>query len=225
MNIIYTPTKSVCDWKDLLASPEKQWKIGYSARSMAYSWENAGGFPKTVKSALLQCFQSIEPLFIFPEHKVALPGGKAASQNDAWVLAKNEGELISIAVEGKVSESFDMSLSKWKSESSEGKKIRYDFLKTSLNLEDIPDTIKYQLLHRTTSAILEAERFNANHAVLLIHSFSQQGQWFEDFSSFVQLFGFNSDEIILGKINSMVMNNGLNLHFVWVRGDELFLTK
>ncbi|MFA7012304.1 MAG: hypothetical protein WC202_05045, partial [Desulfobacterales bacterium] len=41
-----------------------------------------------------------------PEHKVPLPGGSRSSQNDIWVLARSKGQLISIAVEGKVSETF-----------------------------------------------------------------------------------------------------------------------
>jgi len=52
-------------------------------------------------------FHSIEFLLGIPEHQVSLPGGSTASQNDIYVLAKSSrDELISIAVEGKVSEPF-----------------------------------------------------------------------------------------------------------------------
>jgi hypothetical protein len=57
-------------------------------------------------------------LLIFPEWKVALPGGQAASQNDAWVLAKCRTGLVSIAVDGKVRESFDKTLDQWKTDAS-----------------------------------------------------------------------------------------------------------
>ena len=45
---------------------------------------------------------------------------------------------------------------------------------------------KYQLLHRTASAIIEAERFNANHALMLVHSFSLANEWYGDFE-FIKL--------------------------------------
>lgn len=45
MKRIYTPTRGVEDWQRLLAEPEEQWKTGFSARSIAYSWEETGVFP------------------------------------------------------------------------------------------------------------------------------------------------------------------------------------
>jgi hypothetical protein len=48
MNKFYIPTKGPLSWKELLADPEKQWRTGYSARSLAYCWEVAQGFSKSV---------------------------------------------------------------------------------------------------------------------------------------------------------------------------------
>nr|WP_320041960.1 hypothetical protein [uncultured Desulfobacter sp.] len=55
----------------------------------------------------------IEPLFIIPEHKVPLPGGAAASQNDIWVLGKTDTHLVSFTVEGNVSEPFGPTAEEW----------------------------------------------------------------------------------------------------------------
>ena len=49
--------------------------------------------------------------------------------------------------------------------------------------------------------MLEAQRFNAQHAVLLIHTFSPDNEWFDDFASFVNLFGGTAqvDQMITAK--------------------------
>ena len=113
---IYVPSNGVDDWKRLTASPTIHWKEGYSARSLAHSWENATGFPTRVKATLDSCcdLKELELLLVIPEHTVALAGSGKGSQNDAWVLAGNQNGLISIAVEGKVDESFDKTLGRWK---------------------------------------------------------------------------------------------------------------
>jgi hypothetical protein len=42
------------DWQPLLAQPERQWRCGYSARTLAHSWEAANGFPVEVELAFSQ---------------------------------------------------------------------------------------------------------------------------------------------------------------------------
>jgi hypothetical protein len=51
-----------------------------------------------------------------------LPGGGHPSQNDILVLAKRNKDLVAIAVEGKVSESFGETVGDWLKIESEGKK-------------------------------------------------------------------------------------------------------
>jgi hypothetical protein len=51
------------------------------------------------------------------------------------------------------------------------------------------EDVRYQLLHRTVSAILEAKRFHAKYAVMLVHSFSDSDQWLPDYERFVSLLG------------------------------------
>ncbi len=47
-------------------------------------------------------FTCIKPLLVFPEHKVPLPGGKAASQCDIWILAKDDRDLENELIPGAV---------------------------------------------------------------------------------------------------------------------------
>ena len=227
MSKLFITAKKPADWKPLLADP-KHWKRGYSARALAYCWQEADGFPESVKSVFrnskIKLFQNIEFLLAFPEWKVPLPGGSRPSQSDIFILAKGNNRLISITVEGKASESFDKTIAEWKFESSEGKEARLKFLCEQLQLEkDQINHIRYQLLHRTASAIIEAKKFNAANALMLVHSFSQSNEWFEDYSQFLALFGINGitpDSLVLAK-----NINGIDLYFGWVRGDTRYLYK
>ncbi|MGH9426148.1 MAG: DUF6946 family protein [Terriglobia bacterium] len=220
---IFVPSSGPGDWRCLLADPEKHWARRRSARTLAHCWEDTDGFPPEVQVVLNQhpALAGAVPLLIFPEWKVPLPGGSTSSQNDAWVLAKSQDDLISITVEGKVEEPFDRTLAEWKADASPGKAKRLAFLEETLGLTSaIPDTVRYQLVHRTASAVIEAQRFGAKHAVMFVHSFSHNDEWHNDFAGFVALFGRNAE---IGQLVSASASRGLPLHFAWVHGDERFL--
>lgn len=222
---ILVPSAGPGDWKCLLANPEEHWARGKSARTLAHCWEDYDGrFPSEVAETLRQCdaLHDVKPLLILPEWKVPLPGGKTPSQNDVWVLAKVGDEFISIAIEGKVDESFDKTLGEWKVNASTGKKERLEYLVSCLGLNsEPPDGIYYQLMHRTASAVIEAERFGAKAAVMLVHSFSATSTRFPEFREFVRLFGIEAQVGVLGTTRA---RNDLPLHLGWVRGDERYLS-
>jgi len=220
---IFVPSRGPDDWKRLLAEPDKHWARRYSARTLAHCWQEAEGFPVEIHRVLSQhpALVPIEPLLIFPEWKVSLVGGSRPSQNDIWVLAKSQNGLVSIAVEGKVEEPFDKTLGEWKGDVSRGKEVRLNYLLEILGLgEPIPDSVRYQLLHRTASAVIEAERFGAQHAVMLVHSFSHNNQWFDDFATFVSLFGQKAE---VDRLVTTTVAKEMPLHLGWVHGDERYL--
>ena len=93
-------------------------------------------------------------------------------------------------MEGKVDEGFGQTTAKWREDASPGKRER--LARLCKRLRGAParvDHISYQLLHRTAAALIEAERFNANTAVTLIHSFSGDRIGFKDYQAFISLFG------------------------------------
>ena len=104
--------------------------------------------------------KDLELLLVIPEHTVYLPVSGKGSQNDAWVLASNQNGLISIAIEGKVDESFDKTLGCWKDWSEDPTETRTNkehLLREICKILDIEvpsDKIRYQLLHRCASAVL-----------------------------------------------------------------------
>ena len=223
MSRIFVRSNGPGDWRCLLADPETQWERRYSARTLAHCWEDTVGFPPEVKRVLSQhtALAKAEPILIFPEWRVSLPGGTRQSQNDVWVLASTEQSSVSIAVEGKVNEPFDKTLAEWKVDASRGKETRLEFLTNELGLKaPLPDHLRYQLLHRTASSLIEARRFRAQHAVMLVHSFSHDNQWFDDFANLAGLFG---PRPAVDQLVTISRADGISLHLAWVHGDERFL--
>jgi len=226
MKRIFIASTQPEDWKHLLADPEKHWRTGFSAKSLAHCWEDTDNFPQEIARLFAEsnipAFQNIEVLLILPEYKVPLPGGRSSpSQNDIFVLAKAQGQLISITVEGKVSEPFDLTLEKWSAKASKGKIRRLAFLKEQLGLsKDLPLHIRYQLLHRTASAVIEAQRFNAKSAVMLVHSFSQSEEWLEDYQSFLNLFEVTAEP---NQLVFVKRTQGIDLYCGWARGNAKYL--
>lgn len=213
------------DWQRLLADPVKHWRTGYSARTLAYCWEAADGFPPEVVRVIRQSedplLADLVPLLAVPEFTVPLPGGTRASQNDLFVLARSRSGPVSIMVEGKVKESFGPTLDEWRSEASPGKEQRLSFLLRSLSLEKLPEgSIRYQLLHRAASAIITGEQYHAVAAILLIHSFSEERANWSDYEAFTRLFGVQAAH---GTVQPLSGTSNVPLFGAWVSGDCSFL--
>ena len=218
MNHIYLPSAGSHQWQWLIASPGLHWKHGASAMALADAWEHADGFPTVVVESLATDpdLAGLTMLLGLPELEVALEGGSRASQTDLFVLARAAGgDLVTIAVEGKAREPFgDQPVSQWRAENGEGRKRRLAQLLCALGLadDDRLDPIRYQLLHRTASAVLEARRFGARQAVMLVHSFPQGQDWFDDFEAFAGLFGAS---VSRGSTVPVRQLDDVRLHLGW----------
>ena len=229
MSKYFIPANRPEDWASLLAQPSKHWRTGYSAKALAYCWQQANGFPAEVKKVFrdssIPLFRNVKMLAAFPEYKVALPGGKRASQSDIFVLAKGDGQLISVTVEGKVDEPFGEVISEWKLNDMGGKKDRLAFLCDQLGVNStMVDNIHYQLLHRTVSAIIEAQNFNASIALMLVHAFRKTKEKYDEsfraYCEFLNLFnkrGKGNSIVSLGKSGSV------DLYVGWVKGNSRYL--
>jgi len=215
------------DWKALLADPEKHWRIGYSARTLAHCWEAADGFPAEVSRALGSSqdvlLRNLSPLLAVPEFKVPLPGGPRASQSDIFVLAKSSVGPVAIMVEGKVNESFGPTLDEWHSEPSPGKNERLSYLLDKLGLRAKPEgTTRYQLIHRAASAVITGEQFRAAAAVLLVHSFSTKNTGWPDYQAFLKHLNVEATQ---GNVQRIPTASPIPLFAAWVAGDCTYLEK
>ena len=190
----FVPTSGPECWKPLLADPEKQWQRGYSARTLAHAWEAADGLPPEIADLFVATpeLSDVPPelLVALPEYKVPLPGGRRESQNDVFAIVSGELGLMTMMVEGKVNEAFGPTIGAWLQNPSSGKRERLSHICGLLGLEnDPPASIRYQLLHRTASAVIERGRYNAAAALMVVHSFSQEKRWYEDYEAFCDLLG------------------------------------
>jgi hypothetical protein len=245
---IVVPTQSAEDWRHLLGDPEKHWRTRYSAKALAFCWEAAkGDFPPSVRKVFdhdaPDAFRRVELLLAKPEHRVALPGRGYPSQTDLFVLAKSGDDLVSIAVEGKVSEPFDLLVLEWltrptrtaerdadvdaddaaPSQPRPGKLQRLECLCEMLGIDrDAAEQVRYQLVHRTAAALIEATRFNTRHAVMLVHSFSQQKppEWFDDYQRFASL---TETRVAPNAVAHVGKRKGIELYLGWVTGESQFL--
>lgn len=190
---IFVPTTGPDDWRRLLASPEKHWRDGYSAKSAAERWEGAAGaLPQEIARQFEKAgLGPAELLLAVPEWKTPLPGGIRESQTDIFALIRAAGGVYACAIEAKVEESFDKTVDEWRSDApSPGKLERLDFLCRTLGLDASRcGSLRYQLFHRTAAALIEAERFGCAGAAMIVQSFSPHRSWLSDFTAFTQALG------------------------------------
>lgn len=214
-------------WKALLADPDKHWKTGYSARTLAHCWEEADGFPAEVAKGFAasndELLRGLEPVLAVPEFKVPLNGGRRPSQNDIFVLAKSTAGPVAIMVEGKVKESFGPTIEEWRAEASPGKEERMAFLLEKLGVSHGFDgDTRYQLLHRAASALITAEQFRAVAAVLLVHSFSEQRMGWPDYQAFLSQLGVTAEPEVAQRVQT---KSAVPLFTMWVAGNCAYLAR
>jgi len=184
------------------------------------SWERAQqterGIPSEIATALDEHpgLAGARLLLALPEHKVKLVGPGRASQTDVWALLRAGNAHVSMAVEGKAGESFASTVGEWLTEASDGKKVRLEYLCQVLQLDHPPDTaLRYQLFHRTASALIEADRFGAENAVMVVQSFREDPQSWDDFGSFCQRLGETPTP---GRLSEIRRESGPRLFVGWV---------
>ena len=190
MKRIFVPTQSGSDWQRLLGKPKLHWKKGRSAMSAAACWEDANpNLPSDILRVLEDSkdpsLTGLELLAAIPEWEVDLPGGERPSQTDVLAIARNAMNLVILGIEAKVDETFGPTIAEKMAEPSSDQLERLAYLEMELGRsEPFPGAIRYQLLHRSVSALLTARAFHAPVAVMLVHSFSPNSTWRDDFSAF-----------------------------------------
>ena len=210
----YTPAKDIVDWEKRVK--KGHWKQGKSAYETAASWYNANpDLPQEIKALF---GDSAELLIATPEHVTPLPGRGDGSRSDVLAFVRTNGKICAVTVEGKVGERFGDTVGAWLKEASSENSLanRMERLKgiyAELGFAQPPtNNIRYQLLHRTAAAILEAKRFKTSCAAMVVHSFSPEQKSFEDFAAFLALFDIYS--VKPGRLYT-TDKPGIPLHFGW----------
>ena len=226
MKRIYVPTRSGSEWQPLLAKPQLQWKRGKSAMTTAASWEDAqNAFPREIETLLNSSHDDylvqLQLLLAIPEWEVALEGGDTASHTDVLAIARNAEGLCVVAVEAKVDESFGPLLSEKRAEATSGQSTRIDFLQSLLGVAKFQDSIRYQLLHRTASALLTARQFHARTAVMLVQAFGSRSEQRDDFDRFCTALGASQ---VVPDLLVVRAHTDPRLFVGWCNGDSRFLS-
>jgi hypothetical protein len=214
------PLKKPDDIIPHLAKREAHWADERSAKELAICWSNAGNdFPPAVKRLLISSpdFHKAELVDGIFEREVDLGTAGRNSQTDLMVVIGIEEKLGVIAVEGKVDEPFGDLVSEW-NDSSDGKIKRLTALCSTLGLNpNNVNHLRYQLLHRTVSAVYEAKRYRSDQALMLVHTFSPTNKWYSDFVTFADVMGlsFDSPE----GISSSKHCEGVDIRLAWVKDE------
>lgn len=174
-----------------LGGGEKHWRKGRSAYELAHSWMDAKGIPNQVRNVLETQKDFRNPKLVDGhfERETKIPGRGKASQTDLLALCKAEGGSFILGVEGKVDETLGEVVSDWYN-GTPNRQVRLEGLVDLLGGDFTAiGNLRYQLLHRSASALLEARNFGVSKAIMLVHSFDPRHAWFEDFEAFSEWLG------------------------------------
>jgi hypothetical protein len=191
------------DWKDIVG--RDNWVPSHSAYELAHSWQSAGGVPAGIANALAALGAPLAGLRLdsaLVEKPVFLDTQRAPSMTDLMGYARNAAsEPVILAVEGKAQETFGLPVRSWLRgdalefaagvEPRKTRTRRFEFLCERLGLGvDHECQLRYQLLHRTVSAVLEGELHGAAAVVVVVHAFGPQsaGNW-TDYQLFLEALG------------------------------------
>ena len=217
---ILIPSLGPSSWRAFLADPIVHWRRGKSAWELSVAWEAASksssGIPAEIVKALEKCptFRGAELIIAVPEHRVTLDDERRPSQNDLWLILWTRHGYTSVTVEAKAGEEFDKPIDQWLREDSKGKDARLRFLNNTLCLAGTcPCHIRYQLLHRTASAILEARRCHFPLALMMVQSFEESRSSWADYAAFASHLGLTAER---GVVVGPRQVDTIDLYLAWV---------
>ena len=202
-----------------LGSPT-HWQPGRSAKSVVDLWFSANALPSSILAALSAdaVLHDCRLLDAFLERSVDLGDGQRPSQTDLMAIVRHESGLGVIAIEAKVDETFGPTVAEWLADPKGDlptRTARLDRLCGMIGLDPATvGSLRYQLIHRTASAIIEAKRYHAQDAAMMVQSFCPRRSWFDDFSAFASALGFSSPQV--GAISEPKICDDVALRIGWV---------
>lgn len=216
---IHLPMKRPEDVIPHLGSPT-HWQPGRSAKSTTDLWFSSNAIPRSVASVLSgdTRFAGATLLDAFLERGVDLGDGKQPSQTDVMAIVRIGDELGILAVEAKVDEPFGPTVDEWLKAAKGDITVRESRLEHLCNTLGLTrsevGSLRYQLIHRTASAVFEAKRYCSRQAAMLVQSFCPKRSWFDDYAAFVNSMGLGSTEP--GKVTPTKSCDGVELRLGWV---------
>lgn len=213
---LHVPLRAPEDVIPHLGAPY-HWKEGRSAKSLVDQWWAANDIPRSVCALLDQSsiWRSAELIDAFVERRTDLRDSRPSpSQSDLLALVGLKDELGVVAIEAKVDEGFDITVDEWRARPSVGKDARLAKLCALFGLDQATvGTLRYQLLHRTASAVIEAKRYRAQQAAMIVQSWSARHDGYDDYARFLVALGVTNTEP--GRFCGSVAVDGVALSVGW----------
>lgn len=200
-----------------LGQQERHWKAGRSAHALATQWSRINDLPKSVAAILdsQEMFRGAELIDAFLERQVDLGTVGRPSQTDLLAVVGLKDRIAVVAVEAKAGEPFGDRVRNWNN-GSKGKAARLSSLCVTLGIsESAAQSLRYQILHRSASAVYEARRYRSKFAVMLVQSFAKDDESFADFAEFIRAMGDVSEvepSSLFGPFNC----DGVALYLGWI---------
>ncbi|HSA55340.1 MAG TPA: hypothetical protein VLE53_06525 [Gemmatimonadaceae bacterium] len=219
------------DWRALARAEDRA--ANHASYELARAWQGAGGIPAGIVAALdaagMPELGGLELDVGVVEKPVLVDTTMTPSVTDLTGYARNSrDDVVILAVEGKAHEPAGISVRAWlRGDAREphpgamprrSRERRFEFLCERLGLAlDLECGLQYQLLHRTVSAVVEAELHGAVAAVLLIHAFGAMspGHW-SDYELFLKELGL--DGAVPARVSgpaSLGTRRSMPTYFLW----------
>lgn len=202
---------SLDGWKSITKNHQNEARSAYLVGQRWFG--SSGDFPPAIKRVMATSasMRSLRVAFSIAEHITVLDTLNGPSRTDLMVYCHDgrTGKTV-IALEGKVTEAFDEQIVYWirglKRTSKgptledlfalplkEGRTLRLKWLCNHLGLSlDDHSLIRYQLLHRTVDALLEAKHVGAGKAIMLVQAFAECAENWNAYAEFARQMGFTS---------------------------------
>lgn len=151
----------------------------------------------------------------FAERRTDLEDGRPShSQSDLLAIVALEIDIGVLSIEAKVDEGFDKTVGEWMGDGSQGKAVRLAKLTGLLGVPvSSASGLRYQLLHRTAAALLEARRYRASKAAMIVQSWCPSRSNFEDYLAFCWALGLS--EPAANHLTAQIGVSGVQLRLGW----------
>lgn len=213
---IHVPLLAPQDIKKHLGA-EHHWQEGRSAKCLIDQWWTANGIPPSINGLLDQAeeWRGAELIDAFAERKTSLEDGRPSHpQSDLLAIVGIGSRLGIIAIEAKVDEGFDKTIDEWLTRDSAGKRKRLEGLCARFGLG--PTAVghyRYQLFHRTASALIEAARYRSDQAAMIVQSWCPNKSSFADYEAFCRLLDYRN--VGVGVLSEPKIFEGIALRLGW----------
>jgi len=188
-----------------------------AAHFLARSWLAFGEeFPELIALTLATAPALEEASFVegFFERGIDLGDGRRPSKTDLVALLCINKRLVVMSVIAMVDKPFGNLIVHELVAASPAKRARIERLRAMLDISvtDV-ETIPYELLHRTAAVVIEAKRFCADTAVMMVHSFDRDDSGIEDFQRFARAIGIKEAKATY--TSGPVLVDGVKLYVGW----------